>query len=36
MCMCMYRKVEDNVLLCLKTKTPSRIPEKKLKLCFCV
>ena len=30
--MCLYHKVEDKLSLCLKTKTPSCIPKKKLKL----
>ena len=34
--MCVYRKVEDDLSVCLKTKTPSCIPKKKLKLCICV
>ena len=27
--MCVYRKVEDELSVCLKTKTPSCIPKKK-------
>ena len=34
--MCVYRKVEDELSVCLKIKTPSFIPKKKLKLCICV
>ena len=29
-------KVEDELSVCLKIKTPSFIPKKKLKLCICV
>ena len=36
MYMCVYRKVEDELSVCLKTKTPSFTPKKKLKLCICV
>ena len=36
MYMYVYRKVEDELSVCLKTKTPSCIPKKKLKLCICV
>ena len=28
--------VEDKSSVCIKTKTPSCIPKKKLKLCICV
>ena len=34
--MCVYRKVEKELSVCLKSKTPSCIPKKKLKLCICV
>ena len=34
--MCVYGKVEDKLSVYLKTKTPSCIPKKKLKLCICV
>ena len=34
--MCVYYRVEDKLFVCLKTKTPSCIPKKKLKLCICV
>ena len=34
--MCVYRKVKDELPVCLKTKTFSRITKKKLKLCICV
>ena len=36
MYMYVYRKVEDELSVCLKTKTPSCIPKKKLKFCICV
>ena len=36
MYMCVYRKVEKELSVCLKSKTPSCIPKKKLKLCICV
>ena len=36
MYMCLYRKVEDRLPVCLKTKTASCIPKNKLKLCICV
>ena len=29
MYMCVYRKVEDELSVCLKTKTPSFTPKKK-------
>ena len=35
MCICVYRKVEDELSVWLKTKTSSCIPIKKLKLCIC-
>ena len=31
-----YCKVKDKLSVCIKTKTPSRIPEKESKLCICV
>ena len=34
--MYVYRKVEDELSVCLQTKTPSCIPKKKLKLWICV
>ena len=34
--MCVYRKVKDELPVCLKTKTFSCITKKKLKLCICV
>ena len=34
--MYVYCKVEDELSVCLKTKTPNCIPQKKLKLCICV
>ena len=34
--MCFYRKVEGELSVCLKTKTPSSIQKKKLKLKICV
>ena len=36
MCMYVYRKVEDMLSVCLKTKTHRFIPKKKLKLYICV
>ena len=36
MYMCVYRKVEDELSVCLKTETPICIPKKKLKLCIFV
>ena len=34
--MCVYRKVKDELPVCLKTKTFSCITKRKLKLCICV
>ena len=36
MCMCVYRKVKDELPVSLKTKTLGCILKKKLKLCICV
>ena len=33
---CVYRKVEDELSVCLKSEILSCFPEKKLKLCICV
>ena len=35
-CTWMYCKVEDELSVCLKTKTLSCIPKKKSRLCICV
>ena len=34
--MCVYRKVEDELSVCLKINSLNCIPKKKLKLCICV
>ena len=33
---CVYRRVEGKLYVYLKTKTPSCIPKKKVKLSICV
>ena len=33
---CMYCRVEDKLSVCIKTKTPSCIPNKKLRLLICI
>ena len=33
---CVHCRVEDRLSVCIKVKTPSYIPKKKLQLCICV
>ena len=33
---CMHYRVQDRLSVCIKVKTPSCIPKRKLKLCVCV
>ena len=34
--MYVYCRAENKLFVCIKTKTPSSVPKKKLKLCICV